>query len=622
MTNSPNPQDNGPVNNSPAAEPSTPGPRLGAARRLLLVGKVIEVRLRFIAVVLGVGLFIGYWETVKNYWDKWTRPAAVAQRQLGPDQEFFCPMHPSVVRDTYEPNGDVPKCPICGMPLSIRKKGEKEPLPPGITGRVQLTPERIQLAGVQTVAVEYRPLVKQTTTVGYVTYDESRLSRVVSRVSGYVEKLYIDKTFAAVRAGDPLAEIYSPELYSAAQELMLAAQYSGGRELAAAAREKLRLLGVSPEEIEQIERQRKPAVRLVLRSPQAGWVIEKKIVVGSSVQPGMTLLEVADLTSVWVEAAVFEKDVEFLQVGQRVEATVEAYPGRVFAGRVDLIYPVLEASTRTNRVRFVLDNPQAELRPGMYATVRIDTPLETLPAVRQAIQKRPQIVQVSAGGEHPQPGVLSVPERAVVDTGAKQIVYVERQPGVFEGVEVQLGPRVAFREDGRTVDYYPVLAGLQPGDRVAAAGAFLIDAETRLNPAAASSYFGASGGPQSGARPAPSGPSGPRPETPKREEPSAEALQRVAELPEPDRRLALRQKYCPVTGKPLGSMGVPVKVVLRGNQAVFLCCRGCVGKARLHPDETLKKVGELVAEAPGVAPHAGHAGQAEAATPITADRQR
>lgn len=576
--------------------PSPTESRLNAWKRAMLVLKVIEVRLRFIAVLLGVSLFIGYWETVKNYWDRWTRPAAVAQRQLGPEQEFFCPMHPKVVRDTYEPNGDVPKCPICGMPLSIRKKGQKEALPPGITGRVQLTPERIQLAGVRTVAVDYRPLMKQTTTVGYVTYDESRLSRVVSRVSGYVEKLYIDKTFVAVRAGDPLAEIYSPELYSAAQELVLAAQYPGSREVASAARQKLLLLGVSREEIDQIERQRQPANRLVLRSPQAGYVIEKKIVVGSSVQPGMTLLEVADLASVWVEAAVFEKDVGFLQVGQRVEATVEAYPGRVFSGRVDLVYPVLEESTRTNRVRFVLENPQAELRPGMYATVRIDTPLEALPALRQAMQHPPHVVPVSTTGQSAPGGVLAIPERAVVDTGAKQIVYVEREPGVFEGVEVQLGPRVQFREDGRTVDYYPVLAGLQPGDRVAAAGAFLIDAETRLNPAAASSYFGASGGPQSGARPAPSGPSGTPAAPPKREEPSPEALQRVAELPEPDRQLALRQKYCPVTGKPLGSMGVPVKVVLRGNQTVFLCCRGCVGKAKRQPDETLKKVAQWLAE--------------------------
>ena len=146
----------------------------------------------------------------------------MAVKALPADQEFYCPMHPQVVRSSLEPNGDVPKCPICGMPLSIRKKGEAAPLPPGITGRVQLSPDRVQLAGVETLAIGYQPLVKQITTVGNVTYDESRLARVVSRVSGYIEKLYVDQTFMKVRQGDPLAEIYSPDLYNAAQELVLA----------------------------------------------------------------------------------------------------------------------------------------------------------------------------------------------------------------------------------------------------------------------------------------------------------------------------------------------------------------------------------------------------------------
>ena len=170
-----------------------------------LIVRIILKRLRFIAVLAAVALLVGYWDTVKNYWDKWTRPQAAASRELGPGKEFFCPMDPQVIRSSYEPNGDVPKCPICGMPLSIREKAEAVALPPGVTGRVQLTPERIQLAGIQTVPVEFRPLSKQITTVGYVTFDESRLSRVVSRVSGYVEKLYVDTTFATVRQGEPLA---------------------------------------------------------------------------------------------------------------------------------------------------------------------------------------------------------------------------------------------------------------------------------------------------------------------------------------------------------------------------------------------------------------------------------
>ncbi len=445
----------------------------------LLVVLVILKRLRFIAILLAVGMFIGYWDTVKNYWDKWTRSGNVSVRRLDPGLEFFCPMHPQVHQEEYAPNGDVPNCPICGMPLSIRVKPSPAALPAGITGRVQLSPERIQLAGIKTVPVAYRPMVKQITTVGYVAYDESRLSRIVSRVAGYVEKLYVDQTFTVVHKGDRLAEIYSPELYSTAQELVSAARRGAVTGLAASARKRLLLFGVSPEEVDGIVASGGASPRLVIRSPRSGLVTGRKIVAGSSVEAGMTLLEIADLSAVWIEADVYENDIAFLQAGQRVEAGVEAFPNATFSGRLALVYPQLDTATRTNRVRFEVDNPRNELRPGMFATVRIDTPLEAV---------EPYKSRMAHGGASPPPRheFLAVPERAVIDTGAKKVVYVEREPGLFEGVEVELGPR-----DGQ---YYPVFKGLRAGDQVAAAGGFLIDAETRLNPAAASTYFGASGG--------------------------------------------------------------------------------------------------------------------------------
>ncbi len=574
-------------------------------QKLWLAARVVLKRVRFFLILLAVGALIGYWDTVKNYWDKWTRPRATAARELAADQEFFCPMHPSVVRSTYEPNGDVPKCPICGMPLSIHKKGEKEALPPGITGRVQLTPERIQLAGVRTVPVQYRPVAKETTTVGYVAYDEGRLSRVVTRVKGYVEKLYVDKTYATVREGEPLAEIYSPELYSTAQELLIAHRRNPSSDLVALARERLRLFGVSDQEIDEIVRSGVARPRVVIRSPQSGYVIEKKIVAGSSVEPGMTLLGVADLDKVWIEAEVYEKDVALLEPGQPIQASVEALANETFAGRVALVYPQVEAATRTNRVRFELDNPGHKLRPGMFATVRIDTPLDAIEPYKTLAARRAKVVLASGeSAAQPPPAEFAVvPERAVIDTGLKKVVYVEREPGLFEGVEVQLGPRVEVREGARTVDYYPVVNGLQAGDRVADAGAFLIDAETRLNPAAASSYFGASGGPQGG-RGGSSGGYGPEQGSEKPPakdgletravEPSAEDLENVAQLPDEERQLALRQRFCPVTEKPLGSMGVPVKITLRG-KPVMLCCKGCAGKAKKAPDEMLQKIARYMA---------------------------
>jgi multidrug efflux pump subunit AcrA (membrane-fusion protein) len=558
-----------------------------ARQKAWLVFLVIMKRVRFILILLAVGMFIGYWDTIKNYWDKYTRPRAVAARRLAPDQEFFCPMHPQVVQSDYEPNGEVPKCPICGMPLSVRKKGETLPLPEGITGRVQLSPERIQMAGIQTVAVGYRPLTRQTTTVGYVTFDESRLSRVTSRVSGYVEKLYIDQTFSTVRQKDPLAEIYSPELYSAAQELLLASQRQDLADLAAGARMKLSLLGVGEQEIHAILASGQASPRLVIRSPQSGYVMAKNVVAGSRVETGMTLLEVADLSAVWVEAEIYEKDIAFLQPGQKVKASVEAFPNRVFTGTLALIYPEVDPATRTNRVRFALENPQHELRPGMFATVTINTPLEAVEPFKTLAAPRVEF--------------LVVPERAVVDSGTKKVVYVERAPGLFEGVEVQLGPPVG--------DYYPVIQGLDPGDRVAAAGSFLIDAETRLNPAAASTYFGASGGPRSGSgtvAPAPTGE--PRSETsqPGAEKatftaPTAEDLKNVALLPEGDRQQAIAQRNCPITGYALGSMGVPRKITLAG-QTVFLCCPGCVAKAKRAPEGTLQRIADFKNHGPTVKP--------------------
>jgi membrane fusion protein, copper/silver efflux system len=431
-------------------------PPLSRAKKIKLIVLVILKRVRFLAVLAAVGLFVGYWDTVKNYWDKWTQPRSVSLRRLEPGQEFFCPMHPQVVRETYEPNGDVPKCPICGMSLSIRSKSEALRLPEGVIGRVQLSPDRVRQAGITTVPVERRQLGRRIQAVGLVAYDQTRLSQIVSRVGGYVEKLYVDEIFTKVHKGDPLAEIYSPELYSSARELALAAAGKGADNIASAERKKLLLLGVAEQDVDAIAASGQSSPRIVIRSPQEGFVVDKKIVAGSSFEAKATLFEVADLSTVWIEADVFEKDLPALRVGQDVEILVEALPNRAFSGKLASIYPQVDGATRTNRVRIVLDNPQGELHPGMFAAVRID-------AARQES--------------------LAVPERAVVDTGAKKIVYVEREPGVFEGVEVELGPR-----DG---PYYPVFKGLESGQSVAASGSFLIDAETRLNPAAASSYYGA-----------------------------------------------------------------------------------------------------------------------------------
>jgi Cu(I)/Ag(I) efflux system membrane fusion protein len=447
------------------------------------------------------------------------------------------------------------------------------------------------------VAVDYRPVVRQIKTVGYVTYDERGLSRIVSRVDGYVEKLYVDESYAVVHKGDPLAEIYSPDLYSTAREMILAAKGQEIKEIAIPARNKLLLLGVSPQDIDRMVASGAPSERVMIRSPQTGHVIEKKIVVGASIDAKMTLFEVADLSTVWIEAEVYENDIPFLQAGQEVEARIEAYPQRTFIGKIACVHPYLETATRTNRVRFKLDNPNDELRPGMYATVTIDTPLETIEPYKTLAAKRGRSISPLPPGEGQ--GVravvqfLVVPEQAVIDTGAKKIVYVQRKEGLFEGVEVELGPR----QD----EFYPVLKGLATGDRVAAAGGFLVDAETRLNPAAASTYFGASGGPALVVPPGNHVPMVGGGDGENRLKPglqaraaavlSAEDIKNIEQLPKDDWQPAKAQAVCPVTGAALGSMGVPVKVTLRG-KPVYLCCKACIGKAKLDPDGTLKRIAE------------------------------
>ena len=627
-----------------AAEANAP-PRNSRWQAFRFALKAIEIRLRFVAVLVGIGLLIGYWDTLRNYWDKWTRPAVTGTARVAAGEEFYCPMHPSVVRDTLEQDGSIPKCPICGMPLSKHKKGAPPELPPGIVARVQLSPERILMAGVETVPIGCRPLQKEVRTVGFVEYDESRLSQIVPRFNGYVEKLYVDKTFQAVHEGEPLADVYSPELYSAVQELLIT-HTGGDAKLIDACHAKLRLLGVSEPEIEEIHRQGKGEPRLTIRSPRTGRVIRKNVVDGSRIETGMMLFEVADLSVVWIEAEVYERDAEFLREGQPVTATVESLPGRTFEGAVSLIYPELNRATRTNRVRFELQNPDARLRPGMFATVSITVPVAELEPLHSLIasQQMPEgandeeliaaqrhcpvtglelgkmgtplkqmvgaqpvflcckacVGKLDAAPEDfaakvappPTDAVLAIPQQSVIDTGSRHVAFIEREPGVFEGVQVTLGPR--------TGAFYPVISGLLPGDRVATAGAFLIDAETRLNPAAASAYFGASGGPSDGKeRPAPqrSDDSVPSPES-SPQSPlasnshsslSAGMLREIAKLPAEDQPLARRQQTCPITGQPLGSMGVPVKLSLKG-QSVFICCPGCEDRLKQNPEQYMESL--------------------------------
>jgi Cu(I)/Ag(I) efflux system membrane fusion protein len=477
-------------------------------------------------------------------------------------------MHPQFV--THDPKE---KCPICFMNLSPRRKGAATPaeaLPPGVAHRLQLSPYKIVTAGLRTWEVGYEPLTRKVETVGTVEYDERRLRRISARVKGRIDKLYANVTGQVVRVGDPLADVYSPDLVSTVQNL-LDAPREGDRELV---RDRLRKWGVGDDQIREIERTGKPVTHVTIRSTAHGRVLKKYPVEGEYVEESAPLYDVADLATVWVEAQVYESEAGFLKEGLPVKATTEALPNREFSGKVAQVYPTLEQANRTLRVRFDIDNPdherrpEASLRAKMYARVTIDVPAGQL---RQHYASR-------------EGGIVAVPEEAVVYTGGQKIVFRQEAPSVFDAVAVELGPLLTG-PDGN--GFYPVVKGLEAGQRVVTAGSYLLDAETRVSPAASSIYSGGTGGaPASGS----STPLAVRPSTPEDEEANARA--NLAKLSTPDRRLAEAQKLCPVRGTPLGSMGRPVEVVLDG-EPVFLCCTGCEEEAKAHSDKTLSAVEAL-----------------------------
>jgi Cu(I)/Ag(I) efflux system membrane fusion protein len=539
-------------------------------------------RLRFVAILVVIGVVITQWDTLIAYYDKWTRSAASAAQ--GGNFEWFCPMHPSIVRDNPKE-----KCPICFMPLSKRKKGlasEAEPLPAGIVNRVQLSPYRVVLAGVTSAPVTYQPLSREIVASGLIEFNERGQKTVSARVNGRIDKLFANETGQMVAEGDVLASIYSPDLNVTVQNL-LQAKRANNQDLLRGARERLELLGIDSAQIDEILRTGQANTHLKIRSPISGHVIQKYVREGQYVQEGMALYDVADLSTVWIEAQVYEDDISLLPLTQvhagdvaaehlTVIATTRAFPNEEFRGQLKFIYPHVDQATRTLTVRFEIDNPGHKLRPGSTATVRLEIGADRLKSLVDDDMSEEQKEQLAQGN------LLAVPESAVIDTGDQKIVYRRISPGEYEGVRVAIGPRMIGPDE---LTYFPVLSGLTAGDQVVMSGSFLVDAETRLNPAAGSIYFGGSSGSKG------AGGSTVRSTTP--EDPDAKITANLAGLSPADRELAESQYFCPIlkTSR-IGSMGPPVKLTLAG-ETVFLCCSGCKAQATEEPEKTAARVREL-----------------------------
>jgi Cu(I)/Ag(I) efflux system membrane fusion protein len=322
---------------------------------------------------------------------------------------------------------------------------------------VTLGPRDQARIGVTFAPVVRAPLGLSVRTVAQVSYDETRVKTVAPLIEGWVDQLFVNFTGQAVRTGEPLFTIYSPMVVTAQQELLLARRLvgdlSGGtpeatqsaRDLLESSRRRLQYWGVPQDEIQRVEETGEVRRTVTLRSPYSGVVVDKPVLAGQRIMPGDVAYKIADLSRVWVEGEVFERDLPAVRIGLRVTAEFAALPGIVREGRLTYVYPTVNPETRTARIRVTLANPGSVLKPGMYATIRFSAPTDS---------------------------VYSVPRSAVLATGERDFVFVRARDGRFVPTLVTLG--------AATDDRVEILRGLSVGDTVVASGTFLVDAESNL----------------------------------------------------------------------------------------------------------------------------------------------
>jgi Cu(I)/Ag(I) efflux system membrane fusion protein len=378
---------------------------------------------------------------------------------------WTCGMHPSVKAD--EPG----KCPICNMDLVPVIKESKTAPAEREAIELAIGEEAARLARISTVPVERMTLSLSIDAPGEITYDETRTAFISSRVGGWIEKLYADETGMRLSKGDPLVEIYSPELVSAQKEYLLAR----GTDLEELAREKLLLLGLTEEQLRMMRDESDISMTLTIFSPASGTVVHRGVTDGERIMPGHTLFHIADLSHLWVVADVFENDIAFVREGQEALIRTEALQGTEIPGRVTFVEPVTNVRTRSTRIRLEIENEAHSLRPGMFANVRIETPLGGMSEGNED----PHRMHMQGGG------VLAVPRGSIINTGRRTVAFVEKEPGRYLLREVKLGPLAG--------DYYVVLGGLSEGERVVERGSFLLDSQAQLTGQAEEIYGGALG---------------------------------------------------------------------------------------------------------------------------------
>lgn len=358
---------------------------------------------------------------------------------------YTCPMHPQIISD--KPG----VCPICQMELVLKTSDHnmtKEEMDKMLT----FGDGKLILANVKTVVVERENLSKEIKAFGYLDFAEQNKRTITARFNGRIEKLFVNKTGDYVKQGTPLFEIYSPDLVQAQNEYLIALK-SNQTSLIPSAEKKLQIMGITQKQIDELKSTKEVKLTLTYYSPYSGIVIEKKIQEGSYVNEGVALFEIADLSTVWDIAEVFADDISSIKIGGEVSMRLQSFPGEIFHGKVDFIYPVVNAQTRTIKVRSLFSNSQNKLKPNMYTENYFSS-------------------KAGAG--------LVVNADAVLMTGQRNIVWVEVEKGKFEMREVKLGMRIN--------DKYQILSGLKQGELVAASGGYLIDSESQLRTGAPSGH--------------------------------------------------------------------------------------------------------------------------------------
>jgi Cu(I)/Ag(I) efflux system membrane fusion protein len=351
-----------------------------------------------------------------------------------------------------------------GVSAPSGREGEKEGMKGmpmremDMKGAVAVPAVTRQLIGVRSAPAAFADLEQEIRTVGTVDYDERGLTQVNLRVSGWVQEVFVNSVGRPVRKGEPLFTLYSPDLLATQDEYLVAlrtrAQLAaspladakdGAAALVASARERLHLWDLTDEQIAVLERRGKAEPVLTVYAPSSGIVLKREALPGKYVEPGTTLYEVADLSTVWVHADIYESEIAMVKLNQPATVTIEAYPGDTFRAKVSYIYPSLNAEARTVRVRLELPNPALKLKPGMFGTVTVRT---------DAVK------------------TLVVPKEAVLDSGLRQLVYLDRGQGIYEPTPVKLGRK--------SQDRVEVLEGIKEGDRVVTSANFLLDADSKL----------------------------------------------------------------------------------------------------------------------------------------------